>query len=187
MSRDRVEKDVSVIERVASGDKRALQEVYDLFGGALFRYLSTLTGDYQVAEEILQDTLVAVWRSAHTFRGGSSAKTWVFGVARRQAHNTLRRRNLPLAGEEMLHACPDEESGPEESLLFDARREELETGIGQLSPVHREVLALIFFHELSYEETPEVLDIPVGTVKSRLSNAKKSLRARLQNPEEVQG
>ena len=185
MSRDRVEKDVSAIERVASGDKRALREIYDLFGGPLFRYISTLTGDYQVAEEVLQDTLVAVWRSARTFQGRSSAKTWVFGIARRQAHNTLRRHNLPLAAGDMLHTFPDEEAGPEESLLSGARREELEAGIGCLSPVHREVLALIFFHELSYEETAEVLDIPVGTVKSRLSNAKKSLRARLQNPEEV--
>lgn len=185
MSRDRAEKDVSVIERVASGDKQALQEVYDLFGGPLFRYLSTLTGDYQVAEEILQDTLVAVWRSARTFRGGSSAKTWVFGIARRQAHNTLRRRRLPLAGEEVLSTFADEEIGPEEGLISGARKEELESGIRRLSPLHREVLALIFFHELSYEETAEVLDIPLGTVKSRLSNAKKSLRARLQKPEEA--
>ena len=185
VSEYRVEVDLSIIGRVASGDKRALGEVYDRFGGALFRYLLALTGDYQLSEEILQDTMVAVWRSAGTFRGGSSAKTWVFGVARRQAHNTLRRRRLPLAGEEMLSTFPDEEIGPEEGLISGARKEELESGIRRLPAVHREVLALIFFHELSYEETAEVLGVPIGTVKSRLSNAKKSLKAQLWNPEEV--
>ena len=185
VSKRRVDEDLSLIGRVASGDKQALGEVYDRFGGALFRYLVTLTGDYQVAEEVLQDTLVAVWRSARTFRGRSSAKTWVFGVARRQAHNTLRRRDLPLTGEDALRVFPDEEAGPEEGVISEVRREELEAAIGRLSPVHREVLVLIFFNELSYEETAEVLGVPIGTVKSRLSNAKKSLRSQLQNPEEV--
>ncbi len=176
--------DVEIIARVAVGDEDALEKVYARFGNSLFRYLLTLTSDRRLAEEILQDTLVAVWRGANTYRGRSSVKTWIFGIARRQAHNALRRNRLPLAAEEKLAALPAAEPGPEESLLVGADRGELAKNVGHLSPVHREVLALIFFHGLSYGETAEVLGVKIGTVKSRLSNAKKALRKTLQDPKE---
>ena len=182
-----VDEDGLVLERVAAGERAALEEVYARFGGALFRYLSTLASDRRVAEEILQDTLVAVWRGAGSYRGRSSVRTWLFGIARRQAHNTLRRRGPQLAPEDEIHSRPALEPGPEEALLADARREELAGLVVRLSPVHREVLALFFFHELSYEETARVLEVPVGTVKSRLSNAKKALRTLMQPPEEREG
>jgi DNA-directed RNA polymerase specialized sigma24 family protein len=59
--------------------------------------LLQLTPDYGLAEELLQDTLVAVWKSARSFEGRSSVLTWLIGIARRQAHNTLRQRKIPLA------------------------------------------------------------------------------------------
>ena len=179
-----VDRDRLVLERVAAGERAALEEVYARFGGALFRYLLTLAPDRRVAEEILQDTLVAVWRGAGTYRGRSSVRSWLFGIARRQAHNTLRRRGPSLAPEDDLRSYPSPESGPEDALLTGTRREELMMLVGQLSPVHREVLALFFFHELSYEETAGVLGVPVGTVKSRLSNAKKAMRTLMRAPEE---
>jgi RNA polymerase sigma-70 factor (ECF subfamily) len=184
VSKRPTEGDGPLIERVASGDRRALGEVYARFGEALFGYLLAITKDRQLAEELLQDTLVAVWQNAGTFRGRSSAKTWVFGVARRRAHDALRRRALPLAEGGELDAAPAVESGPEEALLADARREGLEALIGRLSPVHREVLTLVFFHGLSYGEAAEVLGVRVGTVKSRLHNAKRAVRALFEDPKE---
>ena len=182
-----VDEDRLVLKRVAAGEGPALEEVYARFGGALFRYLLTLASDRRVAEEILQDTLLAVWRGAGTYRGGASVRTWMFGVARRQAHNTLRRREPSLAPEEDLRPYPSPEPEPEDALIVGARTEELMNFVGRLSSVHREVLALFFFNELSYEETARVLEVPVGTVKSRLSNSKKALRKLMQAPEEREG
>jgi RNA polymerase sigma-70 factor (ECF subfamily) len=181
------DEDRLILERVASGDEGALEDLYDLHGKALFGYLFNLTRDRQLAEEVLQDTLVAVWRSAKTFRGRSSVKTWLFGIARRRTHEALRRRKLPLAPEEKLEALRDVELLPEENLLAAAGREELADHLAELSPVHREILDLIFFHELSYAETAEVLGVPMGTVKSRLSGAKRALRASLGGSEEKTG
>ena len=178
--------DRSVLAGVASGDKGALEDLYARFGRPLFGYLLTLTPDRGLAEEILQDTLVAVWQNAGAYAGRSSVKTWLFAVARRQAHNRLRSRRFPFAGEEELENLPASELDPEAALLTEARREELAASIGRLSPLHREVLALVFFHELSYEETAEVLGVPVGTVKSRLSNAKRALRGIVQTPKETE-
>lgn len=79
----------AVLDRIATGDRDALAHFYSTYQRPLFRYLCTLTPDQGLAEEILQDTLVAVWRSAGAFEGRSAVRTWVFGIARRQAHNAL--------------------------------------------------------------------------------------------------
>ncbi len=172
------------LARLARGDTSALEDIYSRFGRTLFRYLLTLVPDQQVAEELLQDTLVAAWRSAGSFQGRSSVRTWLFGIARRQAHNTLRQRLPSLADESELGGLAAADPEPEDAVLIDARREALAAHIERLAPLHREVLALIFFHELSYEEAAQVLEVPVGTVKSRLSNAKRALRGLLQASKE---
>lgn len=170
------------ISRIAAGDRRALEEIHARYSREIFRYLLTLTSDHPTAEEVLQDTLVAVWRGAKSFKGRSSVKTWLFGIARRQAHNALRKRKLPTATVE-LAGIVDAAEEPEDALLLNDLRENLAVRIRDLSPPHREVLALVFFHELSYTETARILDVPLGTVKSRLSNAKKALKLLLQDPE----
>lgn len=173
------EDDLQAIRRIASGDRQALTALYMRYRQPLFRYLLQLTPDRGLAEELLQDTLVAVWRSAKRFEGRSSVQTWLLGIARRQAHNTLRQRGLPLADASALIELPATDPEPEEAALASVAREELANAFGQLSPVHREVLALTFVEDLSYQETAQVLGVPVGTVKSRLSHARRALRTLL--------
>src|SRR5215472_11942301 len=91
------EEETRLILSIAAGDRAALSLLYSRIGGPLMGYLMQLTSDYGLAEELLQDTLLAIWTSATTFAGRSRPRTWLFGVARRQAHNTLRRHGLPLA------------------------------------------------------------------------------------------
>jgi RNA polymerase sigma-70 factor (ECF subfamily) len=169
------------LRRTARGDGRALEELYARHGAALFGYLLVLTPDRGLAEEVLQDTLVAAWKGAGSFAGRSSVKTWLFGIARRKVRDALRRRGLPLAADDsLLEALPTGEPGPEDALLSGVRSAELAGCVARLGAVHRETLALVFFHELSYAEAAEVLMVPVGTVKSRLSNAKRALREMLE-------
>lgn len=176
------DEDRTLLRRVSRGDERALEDLYARHGGALFGYLLLLSpGDRGLAEEVLQDTLVAAWRGAGSFRGGSSVKTWLFGIGRRRMRDAQRKRGLPpLDGEGLLEALPAREPGPEEALSRSESGAELERCIGRLSEPHREALALVFFHELSYAEAAEVLGVPIGTVKSRLSNAKRALRGLLE-------
>jgi len=173
-----------LLERIAKGDREAFTELYDRYHLLLFRYLLQLTPDHGLAEELLQDTLVAVWKSAHTFQGRSRVPTWLFGVARRQAHNSLRRRDIPLADAESLDTLPAADLVPEASLLATAQQEDLLAAIQRLAPVLREVLHRIFVQELSYQESATVLGVPVGTVKSRLNHARQALRAALRDEKE---
>lgn len=90
--------DAALLSRVARGDSGALTRLYQAHSGRLFGYLLRLAGDRMTAEEILQDTMLAVWRSAGTYADGSTVTTWLFGVARRQAYTgcaARRRRRRP--------------------------------------------------------------------------------------------
>ncbi len=80
--------DRQLLKDIAGGDRQALSELYARYQRPLFNYLLQLTPDYGLAEELLQDTLVAVWKSACSFEERSSVQTWLIGIARRQAHNT---------------------------------------------------------------------------------------------------
>lgn len=177
--------DAQLIRRIARGERQALSELYARHQRALFAYLLQLTPDYGLAEELLQDTLVAVWKSARSFEGRSSALTWLIGIARRQAHNTLRQRRIPLADLSELEYLPANDLEPEEAMLANVARDELAQAFCQLAPVHREVLLLTFVQEFSYQETATILDVPLGTVKSRLSNARRALRALLDAKEDT--
>ena len=181
-----VEDDRQLVKRIATGDRQALAELYVRYQRPLFHYLLQLTPDYGLAEELLQDTLVAVWKSAQSFADRSSVLTWLFGIARRQAHNTLRQHKISLVDVVALEGMAATEPEPEEYTLANIARDELLAAFQQLGPVHREVLVLILVQDLSYEETATILAVPVGTVKSRLSNARKSLRALLNVREEAE-
>lgn len=174
-----VDPDRSIVARMAGGDAEALGELYGRYRRPLFSYLLLLTPDRGLAEEILQDTLVAVWRGAGRFEGRASVRGWLFGVARRQAHNAVRRRVLPRAEEGALATVAADEPGPEAVALAAAERAELTAAIGALAPLQREVLVLAVGHGLSYAELADVLGVPMGTVKSRLSNARRALQERL--------
>lgn len=181
-----VEDDRQIVKRIATGDRQALAELYVRYQRPLFHYLLQLTPDYGLAEELLQDTLVAVWKSACSFEERSSVLTWLFGIARRQAHNALRQHTISLVDVAELEGMAAIEPEPEAFTLANIARDELLAAFKQLALVHREVLVLVLIQDLSYEETATILAVPVGTVKSRLSNARKSLRTILTVREEAE-
>lgn len=151
--------------------------LYDRHGLALFGYLLRLAGDRGIAEEILQDSLLAAWRSAAGFEGRSSVRTWLFGVDRRQAHNRLRGKRLVWVELAEAGEVVSVEPGPEAVALAHAEQVEIAAAVARLRPLHAEVLGLAFVDGLSYAEIAAVLGVPVGTVKSRASHAKAALAA----------
>lgn len=167
--------DRRTITRIANGDERALGELYTRHGRAVFGYLLGLVSDRRLAEELLQDTFVAAWRGAAGYRANASAKTWLFSIARRRARDSRRRNELAQAPEEYLGTVADTEPGPEQHSLANAEHGEIIACMERLAPVHREVLLLVFFEGLSYRDASEVVGVPIGTVKSRLSGAKRAL------------
>jgi RNA polymerase sigma factor (sigma-70 family) len=165
--------DEVLLGQVAAGDTVALSELYRRHGRALYGYLLRICGDRMGAEEILQDTLLAVWRSAGSFAGRAGARSWLFGVARRQAYQRLRLRPAPVPVEPAEVADPV--PGPEELAVLAAGGSPLAAAVARLPAHHREVVGLALVAGLPLAEVAEVLGVPVGTVKSRLHHARAAL------------
>jgi RNA polymerase sigma factor (sigma-70 family) len=176
--------DVALLRSVADGDTDALTRLYQRYSGQLFGYLLRLAGDRMTAEEILQDTLLAVWRSAGSYQARSGARTWLFGVARRQAYNRLRSIPPPQPFEPVDRA--DSAPGPDELAIAAAGGTAVADAISRLPDHHRDVIGLVFVAELPLADAAAVLGIPVGTVKSRLHHARATLAGMLA-AEEVSG
>lgn len=170
--------DLSLAQQLAEGNGDALSQVASLYGQRMYAYALRLTGDSASAEDVLQDSLTAAWRSAGRYRGQGRLVSWLLGIVHRQALNRLRRRT-PAS----LEALSQEPPAPLPALDEQAARQEqralLRAGLEALSLEHRMVLELVFYQGLSLNETAQVCGCPVGTVKSRLSYAKAGLRAAL--------
>lgn len=175
--------DEGLIGQIAGGDEGALRQLYASYRVRLWQYLwPQLNGDAQRVEEVLQDVFLAVWRQARTFRGEARASTWLFRIARNRASNAMRdRARQPEGYAEPLATCDDGEGGTYERASMASHedavldRVALAEGMAKLSPKHREVLDLFFYHGFTLDEVAHILDIPTGTAKSRLSYARRAL------------
>jgi RNA polymerase sigma factor (sigma-70 family) len=174
--------DRRLLQLVAAGDESALEGLYVRHGPALLAYAEGLLADRHRAEETVQDTLLAIWRGAGSFQGRSTVRTWLFGICRRQALRRLGVRggpeHVPIDAAVGLAA---EGPGPEAVTLARADARAVAAAMAELPSIHREVLDLAFGAGLTRDEIAVVLDVPVGTVKSRLFHARVVLARALAN------
>jgi RNA polymerase sigma-70 factor (ECF subfamily) len=176
--------DLALLRRIATGDQEAIEDLYRRHSRLLLGQLRFMVDQPALAEEILQDTMLAVWKGARTFRGGSRVRTWLLGIARRQARDRMRRqRPLPMADSE-LALRPSPNPGPEAIAVERAEGRRMVAALRTLTPAHGEVLGLVFGADLSLAEVARVLEVPLGTVKSRLHAARAAL-SRTMNEKEM--
>jgi RNA polymerase sigma-70 factor, ECF subfamily len=171
--------DTGLLRRIGQGDGDAMASFYREHGRVVFAQVLLVVGERVLAEEIVQDTMLAVWRGAESFRGESSVRSWVIAIARRQTRDRLRRRRLQLVDEAVLADQPGSGPGTEVMALDRAELAEVQGAIRELAAAHREVLGLAFGSGLSLPEVADVLQIPIGTVKSRLAAARTALNRTL--------
>lgn len=171
--------DWALIRAMADGDVRALNEVYARYGPMLMGFLNARLGNRELAEEVVQDVMLAVWDSARTFEARSKVKTWLLVIARNRAINATRRKKLPLIDISQIFNLKSDDTGPMEVVVRHEAQDRVRSAIQQLPDGQREVLVLVFYHQLTGPEVAEVLDISEGTVKSRLHRAKENLKGLL--------
>jgi RNA polymerase sigma-70 factor (ECF subfamily) len=173
-----LQQDIVLLQRIAA------RELHAAYGQRLYAYALRLTDSPTTAEDIVQDTLVAVWQSAGRFRGEGRVLTWLLGIVHHTAMKALRHVSQPIS-EEMEESLPAPTVSPEEHIQVKEQSQWVRRGLQSLSPEHRAVLELVFYQGLSLNEVAEVCDCPVGTVKSRLSYARKHLRGILSRQEKA--
>jgi RNA polymerase sigma-70 factor, ECF subfamily len=165
-----------LLSRIASGEAAALRAIYERHGARLYSLALRISGNPAAADDILQDSLLAIWRGAAKFRGEGRVIAWLLGIVHHKAMDAVRSRRTSSLDEE-AGDIPAAAPSPDETVIRHERNEAIKAGLGRLSMKHRLVLDLVFFQGLSLAETAEVCGCPVGTVKSRLNQAKAGLRA----------
>jgi RNA polymerase sigma-70 factor (ECF subfamily) len=166
----RVNSDQQLAARIRSGDGEALAQLVERYHGPLVGYLYRMTGGQAaLADDLCQETFVRVLKGITGYRGGSSVKTWLYSIATNLARDYFRsastRRDRPLMDVERL---PDD--GDLEHTVIDAQDAVLIVrALAELPEHQRETIVLRFYQDLSLADIAEVLNVPTGTVKSRLS------------------
>lgn len=164
-----------------SGSHEALNELFRSVQEPLFRYIVSLVRDQHQAEDILQEVFIRIYRKLRWLREPEAFRAWTYQIASREAFRYLnreRRWSDQIRDEATLTALPANEHEFPRDLI-----ESLPQLVGNLSPASRAVVVLFYLHELSLVETAAVLDIPVGTAKSRLAYGLESLRRTFQREE----
>lgn len=168
--------DESLYERLVGGDMRAFDELYRRYEGPLFGFINRYLADPAEAEELFQEAFLAVLRQRSEARALVSFRAWIYRVARNLCLNRLRSQGRAArALDTVAHSPPEEGDGPESSLVRADAAAALERAVSQL-PEHLAELYALRARGMSYEGVAEVLGIPVGTVKSRMSSMLRSLR-----------
>lgn len=166
--------DERLLSLVARQDRDAFQLLYERYADAVYRYALSILRTPHLAEDVLQETMMAVWKGAKNFKGRSKVSTWILGITRNQAHNILRKeckgQRLPDADSTI------ETHDPTRTIARDLK---VQDAMSVLSPVQREVMHLVFYEGMTVRETAELLEIPTGTVKSRMHHARLALAKEL--------
>ena len=170
----------AALARMARGDEGALEELYRCYAPAVLAFALARCPDRQLAEEAAADAWLGCWRSARAFRGDSRVLTWLLGITKRQVYVRLRRgRPVECALDDGTEQLADETGDALEVLLAQAGLGEIVAALDALEPALAETVRLAWLHELPYAEIAQVTDVPVGTVKSRVSRARALLQKTL--------
>lgn len=170
-----------LVLRCRQGRQDALEELIRTWERPLLYYVRRLLDTDEEARQVLQETWLKVLQGLGRLRRPESLPAWLYGIARNTAVSHLRAKRQ----EGVLFESDDgvvDSNGEDAHLDFDDA-ERIHYGLDRISPTHREVLTLFFLQDLSLEEIASVLEIPAGTVKSRLHHAKRALRAVLEEEE----
>jgi RNA polymerase sigma-70 factor (ECF subfamily) len=164
--------DAALIQSIASGDKGAMRILFTRHNVRVYQFLLRFV-DKSTAEDLVSEVFLDVWRQAGRFQGRSQVTTWLLAIARNKALSALRCRSAEELNDEQAAAIEDLGSNAEVTLQNRQKTEILRRSLTQLSPAHREVIDLVYYHEKSIDEV--ATGVWQSTVKTRMFYARKRL------------
>lgn len=183
MTTDKIQQEAQWIQAARRGDQDAFEALVRLYEKRVFSLTLRMCGNPDDAAEAAQEAFLSAWQGLPFFRGDASFSTWLYRLASNACVDFLRRegrRNAQsgpsLDDEDLNIDVPDTAMSPHEAAERRELQSQIETGLQALSPSHRQVLVLREIQQLSYDEIASVLEVDVGTVKSRISRGRKQLR-----------
>src|SRR5258707_11083426 len=167
--------DEMLIRRIAQGDQLAMRTLFGRHRVPLYRWLLRLVGDEALADDLLSDVFLDVWRQAASFEARSSVSTWLLAIARHKALSARRRRTDAELDDELASSLVDPADDPELVLQKKNQAEVVRQSLARLSLEHGEVIDLVYYHGKSVKEVAEIVGISEATVKTRMFYARKKL------------
>jgi RNA polymerase sigma-70 factor (ECF subfamily) len=171
--------DETLMERVAQGDRQALRLLFGRHQLKVYRFALRLVDNAATAEDIVSEVFLELWRHAASFEGRARLSTWLLAIARNKAVSVMRGRVDAPLDDTMAQAIPDGAGTAEESLDASQRSAVMRRCVAQLSPAHREIIDLVYYHEKSVEEVATIVGVPAATVKTRMFYARRRLAEHL--------
>jgi len=180
--------DEELIARFQQGDEYAFEEIVYRFKDRLKNFVFRYLDSEEVAEDVVQDTFLRVYQKKHMYRNIAKFSTWIYTIAGNLAKTELRKRKRrkmfslsSLGLEDKEYEIPSEEFAPEDEIEGEYTEQEIQAAINNLSDKFKTVIILRDIQELSYDEISKIVDVPVGTVKSRINRARLKLQEKLQH------
>jgi RNA polymerase sigma-70 factor (ECF subfamily) len=167
--------DEMLLESIAQGDRNAMHILYSRHNVRVYRFILRIVRDATTAEDLVSQVFLDVWRTAGQFQGRSQVSTWLLSIARFKALTAMRQRRFEDIDQEDVREIPDGSDTPETSLDRSDTSAILRACVQKLSPAHREIITLVYYHEKSVEEVGQIIGIPQSTVKTRMFYARKQL------------
>ena len=171
--------DEALLARVAQGDRQAIALLFERHQLKVYRFVLRLVADKASAEDTVSEVFIELWRHAARFEGRARLSTWMLAIARNKAVSALRRRIDQPLDDAMAQTIPDRGSTAQESLEAADRSAVVRRCLAQLSPAHREIIDLVYYHEKSVEEVAAIVGVSAATVKTRMFYARRRLAERL--------
>ncbi len=177
--------DLELMTRVVSNDSKALEALYNRYSPLLYTLIKKITGDEKTAEEVLADVFVIIWRKSNLFDFNSgNVYTWIIGIARNKAIDTIRRRNNSNEMKEYSEEYENTIIIPSLSSLIDpldiktalSLKDNIESALNQLTDAQQYVIYLAYYEGLTQKEIAAKLNIPLSTVKSKVKTTLSNLK-----------
>ncbi|WP_322518332.1 sigma-70 family RNA polymerase sigma factor [Rhodopseudomonas palustris] len=167
--------DEMLLAGIADGDRTAMHTLYSRHNVRVYRFILRMVRDGATAEDLVSQVFLDVWRTARQFEGRAQVSTWLLSIARFKALTALRQRQHEDIDQDDVLEIPDGADTPEAALDRSRTSDILRTCIAKLSPAHREIIHLVYYHEKTVEEVGRLVGIPQSTVKTRMFYARKQL------------
>jgi RNA polymerase sigma-70 factor, ECF subfamily len=167
--------DEVLIERIAAGDRGAMRALFARHRLAVYRWLVRLLRDEALAEDLLSEVFLDVWRQAATFEARASVSTWLLAIARHKALSARRRRTEAELDDGFAATVADPADDPELVVEKKSRAELLRRSLRRLPPEQAEVIDLVYYHDKSIKQVANIVGIPEATVKTRMFYARRKL------------
>lgn len=171
------ENDIGLLTAIANGDQQAMERFYKQHSSLVYQFAFKTVQNGPDAAEIMNEVMMEVWRKAATFKGGSKVRTWLLAVTHNKAVDAVRRNARHDGGEELdedAHAAP--RCQLDDAVATAQHAKFVQHCLQKLKLIHRQVVYLTFFEGLPYPEIAKVLNIPNGTVKTRMLHGKKLMQ-----------